>query len=318
MSSRYLRPIKDKQVYSRKVAAAISRSFDKVFFGPLFGAVDQILEYYNDASILIEAILKHRIQYVDGGFVGSFNAAISKELTSLGAKFNKRSKKYVIDRVKLPVEVRHAIAVASLASVAIYKKVLEFLDSFDPSTLFETLNKELDVPLDEILDDMDDQKKATIEEAIKVKVQMSDSERQKLKKAYTDNLELPIKNFTQKQTSRLREMVQKSLFEGLEDGSLVNAIQKEFNVKRSKAMFWARQETGLLVSAYRRITYQTVGITKYKWSTSHDERVRTTHRDLDGKTFSFDDPPVTNEKGDRNNPGEDWQCRCQPIPVFEK
>ena len=41
------------------------------------------------------------------------------------------------------------------------------------------------------------------------------------------------------------------------------------------------------------------------------------HKDLDGKIFEFANPPITNEKGDRNNPGEDWQCRCEAIPIVE-
>lgn len=300
------------------MAKAISEAFDKVFFSKLFEIVEPVIEYYNDASVIIEAILKHRIQYVDDGFVGKFNASIGRELTNLGAKYNKRSSKYVIDRMKLPADIRHAIAVASLASITMYQKLAQFLDNFNPTVLMSTLNEELDVPLDEILEDLDDQKKRSVEDAIKVKVHLSPTEREELKKKYTDNLELPVLKLNQQQTNRLRQMVEKSLLEGLEDGALIDAIQKEFNVKRSRAIFWARQETGLLVSAYRQVTYKTVGVTKYRWSSSHDERVRPMHKDLDGKVFSFDNPPVTNEKGDRNNPGEDWQCRCEPIPIFEK
>lgn len=312
------RPIIDKIVYTRKIFRTLLSVFYNELFGKLFTAIEPIEEYYNDKTILIDAIIKRRIQFVDGKFIGSFNAAISKELVKFGAKFDKRSKVFIIDKFKLPIEVTHAIAVASLASLTMYKKINDFLNNFDTSTLISTLNEELNIPLDEIMEDLDDQKRRTVEESLKVKVVLSPTERQQLTESYTNNMTLAVKNFADEQVVRLRQLVEQSLFEGLNDQNLVDVIQKEFNVTKNKAMFLARQETGLLVSAYRKVTYSTVGSKQYRWSTSHDDRVRTMHKQLDGKIFSWDDPPVTNEKGDRNHPGEDWQCRCTPIPIFEQ
>ena len=292
-------------------------SFDRVLLCELISIIKPIREYYNSSSALVDAIMDHKIQYVNGMFVGKFNAKISKELVDLGAKFDKRKGGFVIDRMKLPSNVRHAVAVASLATMTMYKKVLQLLESFNPSTLVSTLNEELDIPLDEILEDLDDQKRRTVEDAIKIKVRFSPAEKQRLKQVYTDDMNKAVKSFADNQIVKLRQLVEKSLFEGLGDKALLDAITKQFNVTKNKAAFLARQETGLLISTYRQITYGRVGITKYKWSTSHDERVRAMHKDLDGKIFEFNSPPVTNEKGDHNNPGEDWQCRCTPIPVFE-
>lgn len=314
---RFLRPIKDKRVYTRKVFKAIFKAWFDGFWQQLIQIIEPVEEYYNDKSVLIEAIMSHRIQYIDGKFVGDFNAKISKELVNIGAKFDKRSKAFVIARNQLPIDLNHAVAVASLATATMYKKVIDFLNSFNPSSIMPLVNGQIDAELDEILEDLDDQTKRTVEDAITVKVHLSPTEKQQLKQTYTNNLQLPIKNFAQDQVVRIRQLVEQNLFRGLGDKALVDVLVKEFNVTRNKAMFWARQETGLLVSAYRQATYKTVGITKYKWSTSHDERVRVMHKDLDGKIFEFANPPVTNEKGDRNNPGEDWQCRCQAIPVFE-
>src|SRR5690606_27552239 len=58
------------------------------------------------------------------------------------------------------------------------------------------------------------------------------------------------------------------------------------------------------------------GIEEYIWTTSGDERVREMHAKLDGKRFKWSDPPVTNAQGDRNNPGEDYQCRCTAYAVL--
>ena len=73
----------------------------------------------------------------------------------------------------------------------------------------------------------------------------------------------------------------------------------------------------MLTSKFKQAKYQQAGISKYKWSISN-VRTRPDHRALNGKIFSFDDPPITNqETGDKNNPGEDFGCNCVPIPIID-
>lgn len=89
----------------------------------------------------------------------------------------------------------------------------------------------------------------------------------------------------------------------------------------SKAELLARDQTLKLNAAISRTRQQAAGISKYYWTTVGDERVRKMHDDLDGKLFSWDDPPITNEAGDHNHPGEDYQCRCTAspyLPEFEE
>ena len=59
------------------------------------------------------------------------------------------------------------------------------------------------------------------------------------------------------------------------------------------------------------------GIEEYIWSTTGDERVRDSHRELNGKKFRWDTPPE-NSDGRACHPGEDYQCRCIGRPVFKK
>jgi uncharacterized protein with gpF-like domain len=39
------------------------------------------------------------------------------------------------------------------------------------------------------------------------------------------------------------------------------------------------------------------------------------HRALDGTIQDFKNPPITDKYGNRNNPKEDFGCRCQAIPI---
>lgn len=56
----------------------------------------------------------------------------------------------------------------------------------------------------------------------------------------------------------------------------------------------------------------------YRWVTQEDNRVRKTHRKLNNKIFSYNDPPTTiDEYGHTHtgNPGTDWGCRCYEVPA---
>lgn len=97
---------------------------------------------------------------------------------------------------------------------------------------------------------------------------------------------------------------------------LRKAIQSEFDVTKSKADLLARDQTLKLNAQISKHRQTSVGITQYTWSGSLDERERPEHLGLEGTTQDWNDPPVTNENGDRNHPGEDYQCRCVPIPIL--
>lgn len=95
-------------------------------------------------------------------------------------------------------------------------------------------------------------------------------------------------------------------------------LRKRASVSESRAELIARDQTLKLNGALNKARQTSAGVTSYTWSTSHDERVRPDHAELDGQVFRWDDPPETNEDGDRNHPGEDFQCRCVPIPVIDE
>ena len=72
------------------------------------------------------------------------------------------------------------------------------------------------------------------------------------------------------------------------------------------ARMFARDQMQRFNKAITITTYETAGATKVKWVTSHDARVRETHKALDGRVFDIHDLP---EEVD------DYNCRCGLIPV---
>jgi SPP1 gp7 family putative phage head morphogenesis protein len=96
---------------------------------------------------------------------------------------------------------------------------------------------------------------------------------------------------------------------------------------RARAELSARDQTLQLNADMAQQSQAAAGVTHYVWSTSQDSSVREDvkgrgdpdHAHLDGLTFSWDEPPVTCERtGDRNHPGQDFQCRCVAVPVLEE
>lgn len=113
--------------------------------------------------------------------------------------------------------------------------------------------------------------------------------------------------------------VQAQVQAGFEAGRRASSIAKDINrrgeVSESRARFIARDQVSKLNGRLTQKRQGDLGITKYVWRTSGDSRVRSRHRELDGQTFSWDEPPVVDEAtGRKEHPGGDYQCRCRAEP----
>lgn len=98
---------------------------------------------------------------------------------------------------------------------------------------------------------------------------------------------------------------------GFDQQALVNSLTKRFDVAGARAKFIARDQTSKIIGDLSRIRNQQLGIKRYVWETSDDERVRDSHEVLDGTTQTWDNPPEV------GHPGEDFQCRCTARPIIE-
>lgn len=99
---------------------------------------------------------------------------------------------------------------------------------------------------------------------------------------------------------------------GLTVDELKARLLDRADVSESRAELIARDQTLKLNGAMTQTRQENAGVTSYVWNTSHDSRVRDSHAELDGETFSWDSPP---EPG---HPGEDYQCRCTALPVIDE
>jgi SPP1 gp7 family putative phage head morphogenesis protein len=116
--------------------------------------------------------------------------------------------------------------------------------------------------------------------------------------------------------------IQNEIINGYQTGRHVSKIAKAVNLayltEKNRARFIARDQVAKLNSQISRVQQEDAGVTEYIWSTSGDSRVREGHRALDGKRFKWSSPPIVDAKtGRRCHPGEDYQCRCVALAVFD-
>lgn len=117
-------------------------------------------------------------------------------------------------------------------------------------------------------------------------------------------------------SQQVRDIMEDPEAYGMRVEDLANEIRKRGDVNANRAELIARDQTLKLNGKINEIRQTNAGVESYTWSTSKDERVRDSHRVLDGEVFSWSDPPEINEDGDVGHPGEDFQCRCIAIPII--
>lgn len=125
------------------------------------------------------------------------------------------------------------------------------------------------------------------------------------------NIEL-ITSIPEQYFDRLQAEITDSWAQGERWEAMVERVQQIGDVTESRAKLIARDQVGKMNSAFNEVRQKDLGIEEYDWSTAGDERVRPTHRDLNGHTFRWDSPPEVD--GERVHPGEPVACRCVAIP----
>lgn len=138
-----------------------------------------------------------------------------------------------------------------------------------------------------------------------------------------------IENMSNNEMERVSGIVQRGLQEGSSYEAIAEDIEKSFGITRRHAKLIARDQTTKLNGSLTKLRQQELGISQYRWLTAGDERVRQSHRVLDGKICRWDDPTVyLNESsgkwekrskigGTDVHTSQDVNCRCQPIPIIE-
>lgn len=333
------KPIVHRDEYSALIERPLIEWFREVIYGPM-------LEMIEDAGIkprksdqgtqgnlnakpyeatvpgAVRTALKDgKLWYADGVFYGQFSADIARDLRAMGATFDERLRGFRFPEGQLPYDIRDAVFASVERSSDLHGRIQSFLTEAEANAKIASTGINLDLQLSRIRGDLYKQLEKTAPETglefVEVSADVTPGVRATIDREFTNDVDLSIKNFLDTELPELRQQVEENAFAGYRADRLAKIIEARYGVAKRKAAFLAEQETSLLVSKFRQARYEEIGSQEYIWSSSHDARVRHDHAILDGKKFNWASPPVTNRAtGARNNPGEDYRCRCVAIPVL--
>jgi len=105
----------------------------------------------------------------------------------------------------------------------------------------------------------------------------------------------------------IERLVQDAVSRGESTRQLAKQIAEQAGIAKRRAATIARDQVGKLNGQISMLRMKEAGIGKYKWQTMMDSRVRTEHRELQGKIRTWDQSPI---------PGGPINCRCSSLPVF--
>ena len=146
---------------------------------------------------------------------------------------------------------------------------------------------------------------------------LGDFYKKALKEWTNTNVDL-IKSIPKSSLGNMEDIVLEGVKGGKTVKTIMQDIQHTYGVSRNKAKFLARDQMSKLNSNIAQFQQTDAGVEEYIWSSSGDGRVRDRHKELNGKKFKWSDPPIVDKRtGRRAHPGQDYQCRCVALPVFD-
>lgn len=125
-----------------------------------------------------------------------------------------------------------------------------------------------------------------------------------------------IKSVAEDLLGEVEGLVTQAVERGTRVEVLARRLERRFQVSRSRAKLIARDQVAKANAQLTEIRHKEAGITRYRWSSSQDERVRASHRRLNRTIHSWDSPPEV-APGRHEHPGMDYQCRCVAIPILD-
>lgn len=314
-----LPPIKETTADFDMIEKRIRAAFRKLLYEPLLRDLALPRDTVKNARTpLLDAVASGRVVYARGRFTGKFNAALTLELRKLGARWDRKTGSFILPAADQPPELKAAVK----ASAARFDKALEAADRRLAQILPEEIAGRIKTA--DLLDSSLWRTDRSVTETLKgitVPPQLTPERRAKIAEEWSGNLDLWIKDFAAEEILELRQKIGAHTYAGTRREYVERSIQRSYGVTAAKARFLARQETSLLLTKFKEARYTDSGVLKYRWGCvagSSKHPVRDAHKKLEGKVFSWNDPPITTEPGEaprRNNPGQDFNCRCFAKPI---
>ena len=136
----------------------------------------------------------------------------------------------------------------------------------------------------------------------------------KITEDYVYNLKYWVKKWEAKNIIKMRQDVADMVQKGERVPAIQEYFEKRWKVAKDKANFLAVNESHLAGSVIKATSYQELGCNSFVWGRSSSKEKRKLHEEYYGETFTFDNPPIIDEKlGITGLPRQIWNCKCHML-----
>lgn len=192
--------------------------------------------------------------------------------------------------------------------------VSQLEDSSDDGYISEALETEIDRLLKKdqsdylkrLLSDADDRTSAVIKSFSIDKKKAFDKSIGGIRRMYLDNALERIKGEKSLIKKRILQKITDYAIGNSDTLDLTELVKESYLSGKNLAKMFARDQMQRLNKASTLATFAAAGVSKIKWVTAGDIRVRKSHRALNGKTFGINEIPKE---------ANDYNCRCGLVPV---
>lgn len=155
--------------------------------------------------------------------------------------------------------------------------------------------------------------------APKVNIDLSelDKESKKIAEDYTYNMQYWVKGWEEKNIVKMRQDVLEMVRKGVRQEQITKYFEDRWKIAKNKAKFLAENESGLASSVIFATRSQQMGCKYFEWLPSNSKEKRKLHEFYYHKIFSFDNPPIIDEKlGIKGLPQQIWNCKCYFASIY--
>ena len=326
-----IKDFKQLEAYTKLIRDKLNKELWELVYKPMFKLARIEPVASNDDNPIKEALKGGVIYYENGGFKSSekFSNRLTKALLSIGARYDRWENSFKIAIEDLPQEIWDTIKQSIQKAQKNLSQINQFLQYIEMNinSIIETMI--FDDEVGTVLNDVQGKMHKNIN-VIEVELSPEDVENihntinhgfkiseEDIKKNFNESIQHYTKDFLTKRVPEIRRKVQQAILDGYREIDVQKMLETEYGIMERKAKFLAQNETSIMLAQIKKVHYSAVGFDSFMWHTILDARERPLHRQLNGKIFRFDEPPVIDEKtGQRGLPGETYNCRCDLTPIM--
>lgn len=293
-------------IYSPKTKAGFIRMKRMGIPRPLFSIQDQLQKtLYTKYRVLIRKLLKDLKRQLVQNNITLDSAPEDDSLEALLKFFEEEGKRLAEENEKMIGRINLNTVANTLETEWLQEEPAEETGQF-VQKIENLFKKEQEDYLGRLFDDADDRTRKLLISYSIDKEKFFEQNLDNVRQLYLNNSLERIKG---EENYIKRKILGKitDYAEGRSDELKLDTLTKwAFEQGDHLTRLFARDQMQRFNKACTLSTFQNAGVTKVKWVTANDGRVRKSHRELNGKIFDVRDlPPEV----------DDYNCRCGLIPV---